>query len=741
MMEAQHILKKILLKWRVYRFMEIAFLALSFAMITYLLSVSLVIALSTFVVAGLIGTLYYQPWNYGLTDICSHLDASLGVLENSASLLLRPEEELTLLAKIQQSKIAQTLKSNKKSIYIKNRVGLAALITLCCLGLVTFCYFTGALENPKTQTPQTKQKDAIVITALDTATVAIVPPKINKQVIIIDYPEYTNKRRLVTSDMNIKALEGSTVKWRIDYNQKIKESWLQFGTDNVSMSKRNTSYVALRNAENSRFYNLKFLDTLENRYISDLYALEVYKDEAPSINITGLQPFTSFDFAEPQLLEFTAHVKDDFGLAEVAIIATVSKGTGESVKFREERLSFDNFFKKASTSSSLKKKLDLRTLKMEPGDELYFYVEATDIKSPKPNSTRTETFFSVIRDTVKDGFAVEGTMGADLMPDYFRSQRQLIIDTEKLIADESKLEKKEYNFKSNELGFDQKALRLKYGKFMGDETEGPVAPTTNTMADTDSEDPLASYSHKHDSDNEHNLVAEEEHDHEHDHEESQDQEEDPLEAYVHNHEDPEASTLFAQSLKSKLKQAMAEMWDAELYLRLFEPEKSLPYQHKALKLIQEIKNSARIYVHRIGFDPPPIKESKRLSGELGEVKSSSKQADLEKEFPYIFMNRAIERLELLRTTKVSLQPSDREIFQKAGEELARLAIKEPSKYLNTLQGLKLLSEAENSNEEDLKAIQKGLVQALPNLSAEPIKGDSYSSRLNKLMLDALENNE
>ena len=32
-------------------------------------------------------------------------------------------------------------------------------------------------------------------------------------------------------------------------------------------------------------------------------------------------------------------------------------------------------------------------------------------------------------------------------------------------------------------------------------------------------------------------------------------------------------------------------------------DKSVAFQ----ELIQEIKNSARIYVHRIGFDPPPIK--------------------------------------------------------------------------------------------------------------------------------------
>ena len=68
--------------------------------------------------------------------------------------------------------------------------------------------------------------------------------------------------------------------------------------------------------------------------------------------------------------------------------------------------------------------------------------------------------------------------------------------------------------------------------------------------------------------------------------------EDPLEEYLHNHDDPEESTLFTQSLKSKLRQALNQMWDAELHLRLYTPDKSLPFQYKAQKLIQEIKNSA-----------------------------------------------------------------------------------------------------------------------------------------------------
>ena len=108
---------------------------------------------------------------------------------------------------------------------------------------------------------------------------------------------------------------------------------------------------------------------------------------------------------------------------------------------------------------------------MDVGDELYFYIEAYDEKEPKRSVARSETYFAVIKDTITDQFAVQGTLGVDQMPDYFRSQRQLIIDTEKLIKDKPTISTQEFKFRSNELGFDQKALRLKYGQFMGDESE------------------------------------------------------------------------------------------------------------------------------------------------------------------------------------------------------------------------------------------------------------------------------
>ena len=339
----------------------------------------------------------------------------------------------------------------------------------------------------------------------------------------------------------------------------------------------------------------------------------------------NLKQFTSFDHNDAKIVQLNTEITDDYGITDAFIIATVSKGSGESVKFREEKLSFNSDVNSGSRSLVLNKRIDLDAMKMEPGDELYFYIEAKDNKTPKANRSRSETYFAIIKDTTSNSFGVEGTLGVDLMPDYFRSQRQLIIDTEKLIADKPNITSETFKFRSNELGYDQKALRLKYGEFMGVENEEATGGGINQESlesfeaeeddhdhedhdHEDEQDPLEEYTHDHDGDNEHNLVVEDDHDHDHGDEDDAD---DPLAEYTHNHQNAEMATLFEESLRSKLMRAMNEMWDAELYLRLYQPEASLPYQYRALKLIQEIKNAARIYVHRIGFDPPPIKEDKR----------------------------------------------------------------------------------------------------------------------------------
>jgi len=742
MITAKQIIQNTLLRWRLLRMAEIGLVAIGFGLLVYFISRNIWISCVSFLVICILYVLWLKPWKFGKKEVCNYLDNTVKELENSTSLLIADMEELSLLAKIQQFRIAETLPASKNKIHLEHNIVKSLVIALSCMGLGVLLHYSGLISNTVRTESKVSQKNAILFQPLDTLSLAVVPPVVTSQKITIRYPSYTGMSASVTSDMNVRVLEGSSVTWGISFNQPIEKAVFQFGTDEVDMLLNNEVYTNRFKAGNSGFYTFKFIDSLQNEYLSELYSFNVYKDEAAEIDMDGLQQFSSFEADASQEFTFSSSITDDYGIADVAIIATVSKGTGESVKFREERLAFDTPFQKLSKSATLQKKIDLRSLGMEPGDELYFYVEVKDNKEPKANISRTETYFSAIKDTVKDAFAVEGTMGADLMPDYFRSQRQLIIDTEKLISERPTVKKKDFNFRSNELGFDQKALRIKYGKFMGDETEAPTAPK-GIGETTTQEDMLDEYSHNHDGSNEHNLVVDDDHDHDHGEEQMDagDSEEDPLEAYVHNHGDPEASTLFAKSLKRMLKNAMAEMWDAELYLRLYEPEKSLPYQYKALKLIQEIKNSARIYVHRIGFDPPPIKEDKRLSGELKDVSGFSKTEELKTEEAYPNMKAALELLALVLSTNEALSKENKVVLKAAGDELAVFAIAEPGNYLKTLQGLKWLSESEQTNMARVSLVYTGLLNALPNQKPVPSATQRYDGKMNQLFLEALQTNE
>ena len=487
---------------------------------------------------------------------------------------------------------------------------------------------------------------------------------------------------------------------------------------------------------NSGFYNFRFKDAAGGTYISDLFSIEVTGDRAPEIEIENLPQFISFNFDEAKNFSFNTKITDDFGISKAYIIATVSKGTGEAVKFREERLEFDQPVKRGEKRQELLKKMDLDSLKMEPGDELYFYVEAIDLKQPQPNIARSETYFAIIKDTVSYGVGVEGTMGVDLMPDYFRSQRQLIIDTEKLIGNRNKIPASQFNSTSNDLGFDQKALRLKYGQFMGDETEGI---SSNEVQETEeNEDPLAAFTHDHDGDNEHNLVA---HEHEHEEEETNGDQKDPLAEFLHDHGDPEAATLFTDSLRNQLRQALDIMWDAELHLRLNEPEKSLPYQYRALNLLQKIKNSARIYVHRIGYEPAPIREDARLTGKIDEVSNFFKVEELQKADDFKNIRLAVKKLEQVVNANSKLTAADRQLLEKAGNELAALAIDEPGQHLGTLQQLNRLTGERAAKMEEFTFVLQGLLKALPKPEANPGKEGNFRSELNELLIKEMQEND
>lgn len=743
-----HIITSFLRKWRLHLWTEVTAYSLGVGVLLFLLTGSVVITIIGVVICFAAAVALRKPYQTNVEATTRFLDVKLDSLEYSSSLLLQSPTELSALAQLQQQKVAQKLQQSIRGLQPPTQLRQALITGGLLVGLGIVMYQMGWQLGFNTTPSPTPTQEAIVFKTADSISTETIPPRIQKQEVSFTFPGYTGLPSRSSTDMNIKVVAGTRATWNLEFTAAV-DSVLQKSVDQqYPMSTSDSGFKRSQILSRSGFYSFEFLDLEQNRFSSELYSIEVVLDATPDIRISGLDEFVSFDFDQPKIINFSAAISDDFGVAQAQIIATVSKGSGESVKFREERIPFDAALRPGAKSQVLSKKLDLDQLGMEPGDELYFYVEAIDYKPPQPNKARSETFFAVVKDTVSYDFAVEGTLGVDRMPDYFRSQRQLIIDTEKLISKRKSLSEYDFKFTSNELGFDQKSLRLKYGAFMGIETEIALAPAdVEEAAPTNglnSDDPLAEYTHDHDGDNEHNLVDDHDHDHEHDHDEEDEASKDsknPIAEFMHDHGDPEMATLFEESLKVKLNKALAEMWDAELYLRLYTPEESLPYQYKALKLIQEIKNTARIYVHRIGFDPPPIKEDKRLSGDLDEINSYRKTEQFDANDSGAQLRSAIDRLGELLQYPESWDNSELGLFEQCGEQLAQLAIAAPGKHLQTLQQLNWFITGVQRDTEAIDRLRKGLIKALPEADPIPSARPSAVHELNQLMLNELQGDD
>lgn len=522
---------------------------------------------------------------------------------------------------------------------------------------------TGFLDFSKTVTNPEEQFELAEIVALTEANQVV---SFSQTQLTIQPPAYTKIPKSVQQELEAKAIKGSRLTWEIGFsgNSEMDVFLVNSTGDKLPFFQNDQGFELSEELTNSGIYSIQaFQDSLQV-FESDFYTLEAIPDQSPQI-IPEEKEIYRYHFPKnPASLTLKAKVSDDFQVTEVYLVATLARGKGENVKFRETRFPV---LTQAFKEKEANYKLDFKALDFQPGDELYYYWAAVDNKQPTANLSRTDTYFiKYVDENDQSDAAMEG-MVVQFLPEYFRSQRQIIIDTEKLLAEKSKKTDKEFGFTSNEIGYDQKLLRLRYGQYMGEEFES--AAGGGTMEEVG--DLLTGYMHLHDQEGENEVEVGESHAG-HSHEEEQESTENEsgggieslLSEYMHAHDSEEVNTYFEQSTKGALKAALEQMWQAELYLRLFEPEKSLPFQHKALELLKTVQQKSRVYVKRTGYDPPPIKEQeKRLTGELKDLDARLKRelVELEKQIEPL----ASEVLGML--LKSELTAEDRQTVNELGE--------------------------------------------------------------------------
>jgi len=619
----------------------------------------------SFIAVFVIMLILKPTWKITTLDVANYLNAAFPELEESAVLLLKPAQEQSLLERFQVAKInkvfpiAHSLKGTLKGLWINLFLLVVAVV------ISQYKPLNRLNESPMHVSTTNSIQEQIL-------------PEIERFELKIIPPSYTRKAARSQRQFAIKAEAGATVIWHIETNVAVKKLRLIFNDKEIVELSKVGSFTKV--LHQSGFYQLE-LDGKK----SDLYSIEVIPDLPVNIKIIEPKPHTTIDIGEIPKVNLSVSLVDDYGITDAHISVTLSSGKGEGVSFTEKKLSFNTDFGNRKAAKPTKT-LDLKALGMKPGDELYFFIIAKDNHS---QVSRSDVYMVTIVDTVELMSMAGMANGVDLVPEYFRSQRQIIIDTEKLLKEQETLTAEEFKNKSNALGMDQKLLRLRYGKFLGEESETAIGG-------------------------------------EHDHEEGDEHKEAAfgdvqalMDEYAHKHDIAEDATFFEPELKKQLKAVLNEMWSSELRLRTYKPQEALPFEYKALRLLKDLQQKSRAYVAKTTLKTTKLKMEKRLSGELDKIAQPTQNATFEN------TDHAAEELKMLlsileyRKMGKVFNYGDRELLRAGERELILAASTQPTSYLNALKGLRKISTANKVVVADIDVVQKAIQKLLGREIAKP----------------------
>ena len=641
-------------------------------------------------VAGLLLAALWQMrpvWHLAPATVAQRLDRHYPQLEDSTGLLLEAPDALPLLGQLQQERIAQRLAGLLAGgpallpVRFKNSFIISGFLLLAAL-IVWFSPYSRPTSQPAGVavhfTPAQPRKSA-----------GPLPARTEQVRLLVTPPAYMRRAAFVPTQASFQCPQGARVRWEVRVNRLASAApTVEIGGRVLRLRPlpgQPMVFAGEQTLAASALYRLRYAGQ-----VSDDYAIEVRPDEAPVVRIQTPKPYTLIAAVgtRPEV-PVRATLRDDYGLRRAELVVTVANGQGEAVKFKEIRRDLSAGLGSHPSNLTISQLLNLPKLGLTYGDELYFYLQAQDNHG---QSARSDTYLVQWQDTAAATSALDMGMGVNTAPAYFRSERQIIIDTEKLLAEKSKLTPTELSNRANALGFDQQSLRLRYGKFLGEEAEKGMGATAPPLPIAEEEEAPASPAA-------HPPVADD-HD-EHDHGAapikpgrlaSPTAETDALmDPYIHKHDDAETADFLEPAVKAKLHAVLDEMWAAELRLRTAQLAAARPYEYRALRLLKEVQQQTRAYVRKAGFTPPPLPEAtSRLTGELKGAAAPHLQETVLAPATQPAVRAALRWLARAATGQRG-RPADAAALEQAGQALAQAALQKPGAYLPALRALHTLA--------------------------------------------------
>ncbi|KUG06120.1 hypothetical protein [Solirubrum puertoriconensis] len=654
---------------------------------------------------GLLVVALWRLRGFGTHHLAQRLDRYFPELEDSTGLLLSKPNGF--LPKLQQERIAERLLHlplpDALRVPWAPRAGVAVALTTLGVALWLWPAAQAQPTAPRLQlqfpTTTAQAAPAPAASRLLATTVQVLPPA------------YTRQPAFAPEALSFRCPEGSTIRWTLRTDKPVKASELLIAGQRPlafrAVANQPNRYVAEYRVSKSTIYRVRFAGQ-----DSEDYAIEVVPDRAPTLKMVSPKPYTLVEYGRRPEVAVRVALQDDYGLARARLVVTTAQGSGEAVKFTEHIRDLSAALGSKPRQHTGNVTLRLPALGLTYGDELYVYAEAWDNAGHR---ARTDAALVQWEDTSATSGPAAISLGVNQMPAYFRSQRQIIIDTEKLIALRRKLPAAELQSRANNLGDDQKMLRLRYGKFLGEESEKGITETSTRPPIAEEGEEAEEEQHSADDGHDHLPIASE----------GAPSTEALTQPYMHLHEDEETADFLEPQVKTKLRAVLNQMWEAELRLRLAKLNEAIPFEYRALRLLKEVQQQTRVYVRKSGVDLPPLPEAeKRLSGDVGAVQVPMRQAQRTPPATQPAVRAALAQIAAYRAGQ---RPSTADLghLQPASALLGQAALNQPGASLAALrawrQVLQAVRTAQQPRAADLAAVDRALTNLLPAPTAPPVR--------------------
>ena len=585
------------------------------------------------------------------------LDAAVPGMEDSSALLVEAD---TPLAGMQRRRLLARLDVALDKAAVKRtvhpHVGTGLTWLLPWLALAAVVWFFG-------QQPAVTAHAAPPMAPALAAKAPIIP----QLTVTATPPGYTGGARTTGAPRDISLPEGGLVAWCLK-NPEAGETMLE-------LSDGRTLKVGAQCA------TLAATESLFWRWRGARYTLKVTPDAPPSITISQPAQMIQELKTGAATAAMALSVQDDYRVQRATLHLTLARGSGENIKFTDREMPLP-----ASSNPRLRnwaKTWLLSELGMEPGDELYFFVRALD-NAARPHTVQSPTYTLRLPALEVEDAEETAAMPMLVKPQSLRSQRQIIIDTEQLIADmkSTRMSAQAVRERSETIALDQGQLRRRYGQFLGEEST---------------------------------LFGAEEHDEGHE----EGGKMDVLHQFGHAHDEAETATLYDEGTKKILRRALVAMWDAEKSLRAITPKTALAPEHKALAAIKELQQADRIYLHKTAFVAPPIKEEIRMTGDVvGAASYARAQGGLDEEIP--------ARLRELVTT-LSGEAALPALWTRTAHDWVRERLKDDEQRLAAQRAIQDVADGCLRCRPALRAwLRAGVGQAPVLLQAQPVTSTPFT---------------